>query len=90
METRESPADGIVALVHVAGPSEREGDAVVQRCLRCDELLATWPGRTEAPSNAFRVGRRVAASAFNGIATLRYAVDGRPLKSGEADCVAWQ
>lgn len=67
------------ALVHVAGPVERElgyeavGYVYVQRCLRCDDLLAVWKVATP-PRNAFRLGRLVAADPYQGIAGGREAV----------------
>lgn len=67
------------ALIHVAGPVEREPDdspigyVIVQRCLRCDDLLATWR-LVAPPSNAFRVGRLIAAHPERGIAGGREAV----------------
>lgn len=86
METSEL----VRSLVHVAGPPEREptpgGHAIVQRCLRCDELLVVWVGRDAPPRNAFRVGRLVAADAYHGISESRYTVDDRDLRDDERPC----
>jgi hypothetical protein len=82
----------VSALVHVAGPPEREprvsatGFLLVQRCLRCDALLAAWPGRDAPPRNAYRLGRLVAAGADRGIAEFRYAIDDRRPRPDEIDC----
>lgn len=68
------------ALVHIAGPAETEPDdnplgyIWVQRCLRCDELLAEWH-LVSTPGNAFRVGRMIATDPYRGIAGGREAVD---------------
>lgn len=80
MTTRDVADTDVRAIVHVAGPAEAEADdsplgyVYVQRCLRCDELLAIW--RLEKPpGNAFRLGRLIAVDPYTGIRGGREAVD---------------
>ena len=79
--TRDVPDEDLRALVHVAGPVEREADDCalgyiwVQRCLVCDELLAEWRNLAAEPTNHFQVGRLIAADPYRGIAGGREPVD---------------
>lgn len=81
MASRTLDDSDVRALVHVAGPLETEEDdgplgyVWVQRCLRCDDLLAIWQ-LTKAPGNAFRLGRLIAADPYVGIRGGREAVSG--------------
>lgn len=79
----------VVAEVHVAGPVEREPRptragrpvvANVQRCLRCDALVAEH-------SPLLPIGTRVALAPTGG-RVKRYVLGGRALRDGEADCHA--
>jgi hypothetical protein len=78
-QRRDVPDDELRALVHVAGPVEREpydlplGYAWTQRCLRCDELLAIWKSAA-APSRSFTPGKLIALDPYTGIAGMRREV----------------
>lgn len=79
MTSRTLDDSEVRALVHVAGPIEREpnesplGFCFVQRCLRCDDLVGIWH-IASPPRNAFRLGRLIAADPYRGIAGGREAV----------------
>jgi hypothetical protein len=77
-------------LVHVAGPLEEElgdnGIIIVQRCLRCDELLAIWR-KVQPRPGGLQVGARVGADAYEGISAKRYLA-APELRAFERDCAA--
>jgi hypothetical protein len=82
-------ANPVLATIHIVGPAEKEfrqsrsGVAhpiVVQRCLRCDELVTEGTVR-------FPVGARIALAPAGG-RVKRYVLGGRELRDGEESCTA--
>lgn len=81
------PDTDAVAEVHVAGPLEeaavQPGTVVlVQRCLRCDIVLAEVTSRSGA---SFRVGTRIGVL-FDKGNTRMYVLDRHGLADGEENC----